>query len=222
MKYLNSVIITALFAIALNSSAFAAVVAGTTGAPATSFNVTVTKVELCRSSACSNPFVAGQSTKTFDIASAAAGADVGNYISLKGIPTFQTWSHVRVTLSTDFTITANDGTCMTDGTASPSRAAFAAGATAGAAGTETASVLKLPNEALISVGYFDSIGFTQTDNATTFSILYALTTPYTCKGVMPRIDIKFDTSTSFGYVGGAACTSMFPEPPTVTITASDP
>jgi len=222
MRYLHSFIIAALFAIALNTPAFAAVVTGTTGSPATRYDVTVTKIELCRSTACSNPFVMGTATKTFDIASASAGADVGNYISLKGIPLWQTWSHVRVTLSTVFTITGGDGTCQTDGSTTADRTTLATG-TAGA-GAGTPSVLRLPNENIANgppTGYYAGIGFTAVNDAPTFSIVYALTTPYTCKGKMPRVEIKFDTSTAFGHDPGA-CNVVFPQPPTVTITASDP
>lgn len=226
MRYLNSfnVIATVLLAIAFNSSAYAGAITGTTGTSASSYKVTVSKVELCRSSACSNPFVLGQATKVFDIASAAVGSDVGNYISLKNIPLYQTWTHVRVTLSTDFTITANNGTCMTNGNTSANRGAWAAGTGAGAAGTETASVLKLPNEALVKASIpgftYTTYGIVQTDDATQFTMTVALSTPYVCKGVMPRVAVKFDTSEAFGYTAG--CGQMFPQPPTITITAFDP
>jgi len=224
MKFLNSFLIASLIVFALNSPAHASAITGTTGASATSYQVTITKVELCRSSACSNPFTLGQTTKSFDIASAAAGGEVGNYISLRGIPLGQTWSHVRVTLSTDFTITANDGTCMTNGNTSASRGAWAA-STAAIAGAQTASVLKLPNEALVKAALgagfsYTTYGVTQTDDATQFTMTVALSTPYTCKGVMPRVEVKFDTNAAFGYTGG--CGQMFPQPPTITITASDP
>jgi len=225
MRYLNSFIVAALFVIASNSIAYAGAITGTTGVSASRYDVTVTKVELCQEAACTNTFTLGQTTKTFDIASASAGADVGNYISLKGIPMFRTWSHVRATLSTDFSITANDGTCMTNGNTSANRGAWAASVAAGAAGTETASVLKLPNSALVvaalGAGFnYTTYGIIQTDSATSFTMTTALSTPYTCIGKMPRVEIKFDTSAAFGYTGG--CGQMFPQPPTITITASDP
>ena len=48
----------------------------------------------------------------------------------------------------------------------------------------------------------------------------ALAEPYTCTGEMPRVEIQFDTSQAFGYTAG--CGVMFPQPPTITITAEDP
>jgi len=225
MRLLNSVIISALFVIASNSIAYAGAIAGTTGAAATRYDVTVTKVELCQEAACTNTFTLGQTTKTFDIASASAGADVGNYISLKGIPKFRTWSHVRATLSTDFSITADDGTCKTTGGTSANRGAWAAGVTTATVATVAPSVLKLPNSATVvtalGAGFnYTTYGITQTDDATSFTMTIALSSPYTCIGKMPRVEIKFDTSAAFGH--DATCTIMFPQPPTITITASDP
>jgi len=225
MRYLHSFIIAALLVIVSNSIAYAGAITGTTGAPASRYDVTVTKVEVCQDAACTNSFTVGQTTRTFDIASAAVGADVGSYISLKGIPMFKTWTHVRATLSTDFTITANDGTCATNGSgaAGGNRGAWGAGANL-AAGAETASVLQLPNEAFVQgalgAGFnYATYGIAQSDDATSFTMTVALSTPYTCIGKLPRIEIKFNTSEAFGH---AACTQLFPQPPTITITASDP
>jgi len=192
MKYLNSAILTALFVIASNSIAYAGAIAGTVGAAATRYDVTITKVELCQEAACTNTYTLGQTTKTFDIASASAGADVGNYISLKGIPKFRTWSHVRVTLSTAFTIQGEGPLCMTDGSAG-TRAGLAT-PVATVAGTSTASALQLPNQATVrglpGAGAFTytTYGIIQTDNATSFTMTVALSKPYTCKGKMPRVE----------------------------------
>ena len=236
MRYLNSAFFALFFLVTLNNQAFAGAITGVPSAAATRYDVTVTKVELCRSTACTNPFTLGSKTKVFDIAAAAVGSDVGTYISLKDIPLWQTWTHVRVTLSTAFTIkgegTAAPG-CMTDGSTSAGRGAWAQPA-ATVAGTSTASVLHLPNQALITalpgMGAFtySTYGITQVDNATSFTMTVAMTTPYTCKGVMPRIEVKFNTSEGFGYIDANAsgtCNAgdaMFPHPPTITITASDP
>ncbi|MED5429910.1 MAG: hypothetical protein VX864_00735, partial [Pseudomonadota bacterium] len=60
-----------------------------------SYKPTVTKVELCSSSSCSDPIVLGSSSKEFDIASVTAGADVGNYLSDFSITLGRTYTHVR-------------------------------------------------------------------------------------------------------------------------------
>ncbi len=203
-------------------ASYAGAIGGTTGAAVDRYDVTVTKVELCRSSVCSNPYTLGSGAKVFDIASAAAGGEVGKFIDLSSIPMYQTWSHVRVTMSTTFTISADDGTCQTRAGAAGARGAWTAGAASG--GAQAARQLELPNQALVaaSIGGFtySTYGIDQTDGATSFTMTIALSSPYQCKGEMPKIEVKFDTSEAFGYTGG--CAQMFPQPPTITITATDP
>ncbi len=208
------------FAASVNASP----ITGTNSGQATRYDVTITKVELCRSATCTAPFVLGSSSKVFDIASASVGEEVGKFIDLEGIPLFQTWSHVRVTMSTSFVISGDDGTCKTNG-GSGTRAAFLAGAASG--GAVLPATMQLPNQATVQAvpglaGFnYSTYGITQTDGASQFTMTIALASPYTCKGELPRIDVKFDTSQAFGH-GGGACTVTFPQPPTVTITAEDP
>ena len=45
------------------------------------YKTTISKVELCSSSACSDPIVLGSGSKQFDIASVSAQADVGTYLN---------------------------------------------------------------------------------------------------------------------------------------------
>jgi hypothetical protein len=221
----QSILAGALLLMSVIGQAHAGAITGTTGSQATRYDVTVKKVELCRSSSCSDPFVLGTKTAIFDIASANAGAEVGQFINLEGIPLFQTWSHVRVTLSTTFTITGDDGTCRTNG-GTGVRTAFSSGAASG--GTALAATMELPNQATVraaggGLATFDysDYGITQTDGASEFTMTVALSSPYTCKGEMPRVEVGFDTSEGFGHTGGA-CNVIFPQPPTVTITATDP
>lgn len=201
-------------------------------ANATSYEITVTKVELCRSSACDSPFVLGSSSKSFDIAAVSAGADVGNYIDIKSIPLYQTWSHVRVTMSTTISITASGqddsaNNCNTDSTNNAS--------THTSLGVSAAGAASLQNFVVPDVGAFAgnpnssdyaAYNLSKTDGASTMTVTYALPTPYTCKGKMPRIEVKFNTQGTLNFYdasgsGGAACSS-YPLPPNVTITVSDP
>ena len=216
--------ITASSLILGSSPTLADAIAGTLSTRPTAYNVTLEKAELCRTAACTNPYVLGSATGTFDISSAAAGAEVGKLIDISGIPLYQTWTHVRVTVSSTFSMAAT-GACQTNGTSVTNRAtALGAYANAGAAGGGALQTMVLPNQAVIAAavaGYtYSTNGITQTDGATNFTMTIALTSPYTCKGVMPRIEVQFDTSNAFGYT--AACTFSFPQPPTITITATDP
>lgn len=212
------------------SWAFAGAITGTSSSRPNTYNITIEKAELCQSAACSNPFLLGSTTGTFDISSATAGADVGKLIDISGIPLYQTWSHVRVTVSTTFSMAAT-GACQTNGTNVTNRATpFTGGggyANSGAGGGGALQTMILPNQAVIrAVGGglaaydYTTNGITQTDGASNFTMTIAMSSPYTCTGVMPRIEVQFDTSTAFGYDAG--CNFAFPQPPTITITATDP
>ena len=81
--------------------------------PASEYKITMKKVELCTAYPdanandvdCTGAFVVGESTLAFDITSATAGNEVGTWISTTGIPIGTTYTHVRVTVDRDFTIT---------------------------------------------------------------------------------------------------------------------
>ena len=81
--------------------------------PTTEYQVTMKKVELCTAYPdanawdvdCTGAVTVGESTLTFDISSASAGAEVGSWISTTGLPIGTTFSHMRVTVDRDFTIT---------------------------------------------------------------------------------------------------------------------
>lgn len=211
-------------------SASAGAIAGTGSGRPTTYNVTVNKVELCRSSACVAPFVLGTVTGTFDIASATAGQEVGKLIDLSGIPMYQTWTHARITVSSTFSMAADDTTCATNGTNITNRDADLTGGLAnfvvsGGGGAGSLQTMVLPNQARVAalIGGFDytTYGITQTEDASEFTMTVALSAPYTCTGEMPRIEVQFDTSEAFGY--NTACNAFaFPQPPTITITATDP
>jgi len=66
--------------------------------PATTYEITVEKVEFCKTQSCSSPVVVASATTAFNIASAAAGAAVGNYADLDGVEA-GIYTHIRTTLS---------------------------------------------------------------------------------------------------------------------------
>ncbi len=230
MKFIVSLAV--IFGLGLFSgghSAEAGEITGTSSGRPNTYNVTVTKAELCRSAACVDPFVLGTVSGTFDIASALAGQEVGKLVDITGVPLYQTWSHVRLTISSTFSLAADDGTCATNGTDNTNRGAVLAGlgnaVASGGGGAGTLQTMVLPNQASVIaagiVGFdYSTYGITQTDSASDFTMTVALSAPYTCKGEMPRVQVQFDTAEAFGYNGG--CNFTFPQPPTITITATDP
>ena len=66
--------------------------------PATTYEITVEKVEFCKSQTCSSSVVVASATTAFNIASAAAGAAVGNYADLDGVEA-GIYTHIKTTLS---------------------------------------------------------------------------------------------------------------------------
>ena len=70
----------------------------------TKYEVTMKKVELCTSSACTTTTVLAEKDGTFDIASASAGADVGSWITGYALEVGTTYTHIKATISSTFTI----------------------------------------------------------------------------------------------------------------------
>ena len=79
-------------------------------AAANEYNVSVQKVELCSDSSCTTSVTLGDTTQTFDIASASAGAAVGNYADLTGL-TSGTYTHLRSTVSSTSLASVGWGSC---------------------------------------------------------------------------------------------------------------
>ena len=77
----------------------------TTCHPATSYELTIQKVELCKDSSCSDTVTVASSTQSFDIGSVGAGAAVGNYADLDTVPA-GVYSHVRTTISPNIDLVA--------------------------------------------------------------------------------------------------------------------
>ena len=80
------------------------VIAGEVLATPTKYVTSMKKFELCTSSACTTTTLLGEKNQDFDIASATAGADVGSYISSFALEVGTTYTHVRATIGTTFTV----------------------------------------------------------------------------------------------------------------------
>jgi hypothetical protein len=214
-------------------SALAAI--GGSAAPATRYDVTIKSVEICSDANCTTAVQVGSGTRVFDIASATAGADVGSYADISGIPVGR-YSHVRVTIDAQLTLvgSGSDGaiaTCATGGAAG-THTATGAGVVGG---TPAAQTLFIPDENVATFVAGAVAGPTTADYAAyniskpvaggDVIITYPLSRVIDYDGTnLPLITITFDTQNALGVVdtsgGGPAACEVFPRPPEVTITAN--
>jgi hypothetical protein len=212
--------------------------AGTiTGTP-TKYDTTMSKLELCTSSACTTTTVLGEKTATFNIASASAGAEVGSWISSFALPVGETFTHVQATISTTFTIAgyiqddgsnglADDSYCVT--VASPSTPASATTPAIHAESSTTTNADMswiVPNTT--SAGYgdltasFATNGITKTDGASSITWIGALTSPYTVTATSaPKFTMSFDVTNMLQAYGTGGNCAIYVKPPAVSITVTD-
>ena len=204
-----------------------------TATAASVYEVTITQVDLCTSAACTTTFLLGAGSKAFDIAAATSGADVGGYIDDLNIPLFQIFTHVRATISTTISLggTWTDGDGDACGTSNETQASnHNAVYAASAGGTATAEDFVIPDvgfQGTVNQADYDGFNLSKSASAATATITFPLTSSYVNKGVSPRIEIQFNTSSAFGFVDGTAAGAgtacqAFPRPPEVTITITDP
>ena len=200
----------------------------------TQYQVTMKKVELCTDLACTSPYVVGEKDMDADIASVTAGADIGSYAPTTGIPPGIVYTHLRVTISRTFTITASisvdGGLCRTDGGNNANATQMTVGASSGTAVAET---MYLVNAGSYGAGDGTrdgdegssniDIGYSSPSSAKTMSVsgdnavmVYELTAPYQKTLRAPVIKVKFNTATAIG-VEDTAC-SMYINEPSVTIS----
>ena len=202
----------------------------------TQYQVTMKKVELCTDLACTSPYVVGEKDMDADIASVTAGADIGSYAPTTGIPPGIVYTHLRVTISRTFTITASisvdGGLCRTDGGNNANATQMTVGASSGTAvaatmylvnaggygpadGTRDWVVDAADND--IDVDYSSpSSAKSMTVSGDNAVMVYELTAPYQKTLRAPVIKVKFDTSTAVG-VENTAC-AMYINEPSVTIS----
>ena len=202
----------------------------------TQYQVTMKKVELCTDLACTSPYVVGERDMDADIASVTAGADIGSFAPTTGIPPGIVYTHLRVTISRTFTITASvsvgAGLCRTDGGNNANATQMTVGASSGAAVAETMYLVNAggygPSDGTrdgdvdaadndIDVDYSDpNPAKTMTVSGDNAVMVYELTAPYQKTLRAPVIKVKFDTSTAVG-VENTAC-AMYINEPSVTIS----
>ena len=219
------------------------VFAGTiTGTP-TKYETTMTKFELCTSSACTTTTVLGTKTATFNIASASAGADVGDWISSFSLEVGTTYTHVQATINVTFTIAGyieDDGSngldadsyCVT--VASPTTAASATTPAIQAESSTTTNAdmsWVVPNMTGTDYGNlttsFGTNGITKTDDATTITWIGALTSSYTpTASSAPKFTMSFDVTNMLQAYGtevssGVYDCAIYVKPPAVSISISD-
>jgi hypothetical protein len=200
----------------------------------TQYQVTMKKVELCTDLACSTTYTVGERDMDADIASVSAGADIGAYAPTTGIPPGIVYTHLRVTISRTFTVTASisvdGGLCRTDGGNNANATQMTVGASSGTAVAETMYLVNAGSYGA-SDGTRDGdegssnidIGYSSPSSAKTMSVsgdnavmVYELTAPYQKTLRAPLIKVKFNTATAIG-VEDTAC-SMYINEPSVTIS----
>ena len=199
----------------------------------TQYEVTMKKVELCTDLACTSPFTLGEKNMAADIAPDAGGSDVGNYAPTTGIPVGIVYTHLRVTVSRTFTVTASisvdGGLCRTDGGNNANATQMTVGASSGTAVAETMYLVNAGSYGASDgtrdgdTGSNIDIGYSSPSSAKSMSVsgddavmVYELTAPYQKTLRAPVIKVKFSTATSVG-VEDTAC-SMWLNEPTVTIS----
>ena len=230
MKKLFFILILSLFVYEKSIAAHA------DGQP-TQYQVTMKKVELCTDLACTSPFVLGEKDMDADIVPTAGGTNVGNYAPTTGIPPGIVYTHLRVTISRTFTVTANisvgSNTCKTDGGNNANATQMTVGAK-NSADDAVPETMFLVNGG----GYGTSDGTRDGDvdaadddidasygspqSAKTMSVsgdnavmVYELTAPYQKTLRAPIIKVKFNTATSIG-ADDTKCV-MYINEPTVSI-----
>jgi len=203
----------------------------------TKYEITMKQVELCTDATCAaTPYIVGQTTMAADIASATAGAAVGQYASTSGIPAGKTFTHLRVTIDRTLNITASvavgGGTCRTDGGNDGAVTQMTVGTSGGTAASEE---MYLVNAGGYGVSDGTRDGATDAANndvdmsydAPTYStsmtvsgddavMIYALTSPFQRGLKSPLIRVAFNTADSIG-VENTAC-MMWINEPSVAIT----
>ena len=203
------------------------------------YEVTMKKVELCTSSACSSPTTVASGSQAVNIASLSAGAEAAAFGSTAGLPIGTTFTHMRVTLNRAFTIegevnVSGNNWCSTDSADAGSATALHVGTldTDGTATDGTDQTLYLADaddyatDETITIGYGSptyavsmSVG---SPSATEVQLIYKLGGSYTVGLVAPKIKVTFGVSTALG--AGIADTNkcyMWPEEPVVTISLTE-
>ncbi len=216
---------------------FAQVFAADDIATPSTYKVTMQKVELCTSAGCFNPTLLAEKDGTFNIASATAGADVGDWISSFALEVGKTYTHIKATISTSMTIagyTTNSDIssdyCVTESSPNTASAANAGAIVDGSSSTTNADMAYIvPNSQDADNGNpygdidFGSYGIMRNVDETTLTWIGALTNSYTPTVTSsPKIKIKFDVTNQLKSTQQAAdACYMWVEPPSVSVSLTD-
>lgn len=214
---------------------FAASLVQAEDATPTQYQFTLSKVELCKSSACSSPTLLGEGSQAYDIGSAQAssGESVGSFLSNFSLAPKQTFTHLRVTVARaiDLTATAPSeessdfNACVTGAgvdivTASTATEALAEVTTGSVAASQEFVV---PNTDAnnapggLAITYANA-GIALIDT-TTMTITYQLTSSFTTGDKIPSFDVAFDVADTITFNQASATTCFVAlGPPNVTIT----
>ena len=111
MNFLLKLVISSLMLVVSSAAVFADWATG----PATKYEVTMLKLELCTDAplttefdtTCTGAVVVGTGNKVFDIASVNVGASVGQFISATGLPVGTTFKYAKPTFSRQFKMTGS-------------------------------------------------------------------------------------------------------------------
>ena len=203
------------------------------------YKVTMTKLELCGSAACAAPTILTETAGTFNIASATAGADVGSWITSFDLEVGKTYTHIRATINTTFSIsgyTANSSIassyCVTESSPNTVSSHAVAAIVDGSNSTTSAEMSwVVPNEADADNGAFygdlssdySTGNITKTNDASSFTWLGTLAAPYTPNiNSAPQITISFDVDHQLrSQQQGADTCYMMVLPPTVSVSLTD-
>ena len=177
------------------SIAQAACLDGAACSAATTYEITINKVEFCKSSDCTNAVTVSSTAADFDIAASSVGAAVGNYANLDEVAA-GVYTHIRTTIDGDIVFIApGAGTCAAHSSTLPVTVATPAIGTA----------LDLPANSDLGL---DVVG-------SELIHLHELSTPLTITkaGSLPQVQIDFSTADGHLCYSGAS----FPGVPSVSI-----
>ena len=171
------------------------------------YEVTMKKVELCTSSACSSPTTVASGSQAVNIASLSAGAEAGAFGSTTGLPIGTTYTHLRVTLNRAMTIegevnVSGNNWCSTDSADAGSATALHVGTldTDGTATDGTDQTLYLADAASYGSDSSITIAYGTPTYAismavgaplqTQVQLIYALSSSYTVGLLAPKIKVS--------------------------------
>ena len=169
--------------------------------PATQYEVSVSKVELCTDSTCATAVTVADTTAAFDIASATAGAAVGSYADLNGV-TAGTYTHIRSTVSSTIKYAAS------------------AVSTCSAVAADTSFTLTIAGGVVNADLAAENLSWAVNDVSIYHTV--ALSAPLTISKTAPLPQIKIDFSTLNAHMCvTTAGNASYPGPPIMTVTVTN-